>query len=87
MNDRAGQASDASLSELVVERVGLGIFVVDRDMNVQMWNRFMHEHSGLSAQQVIGRSLFDSFPELPRDWLTRKVKSVFLLGSFAAVRT
>jgi diguanylate cyclase (GGDEF)-like protein len=83
MNDTAGQALDASLSELVVERVGLGIFVVDRDMNVQMWNRFMHEHSGLSAQQVIGRSLFDSFPDLPREWLTRKVKSVFLLGSFA----
>ncbi|HWT45121.1 MAG TPA: diguanylate cyclase [Vicinamibacterales bacterium] len=83
MSDPAGQASDPSLSELVVERVGLGIFVVDRDMNVQMWNRFMHEHSGLPAQQVIGRSLFDSFPDLPREWLTRKVKSVFLLGSFA----
>lgn len=83
MNDTAGQALDCSLSELVVERVGLGIFVVDRDMNVRMWNRFMHEHSGLSAQQVIGRSLFDSFPDLPRDWLTRKVKSVFLLGNFA----
>ncbi|MGN6579657.1 MAG: sensor domain-containing diguanylate cyclase [Bordetella sp.] len=83
MNDTAGQALDPSLSELVVERVGLGIFVVDRDLNVQMWNRFMHEHSGLSAQQVIGRSLFDSFPDLPREWLTRKVKSVFVLGSFA----
>ncbi|HWT35604.1 MAG TPA: diguanylate cyclase [Paraburkholderia sp.] len=72
-----------TLSDLVVERVGFGIFVLDRQMNVLMWNRFMHDHSGLSAQQVVGRSIFASFPELPRVWLTRKLESVFQLGSFA----
>ncbi len=72
-----------SLSDLVVERVGFGIFVLDRDMNVLMWNRFMHDHSGLAPHQVIGRPIFESFPELPRVWLTRKVESVFQLGTFA----
>jgi diguanylate cyclase (GGDEF)-like protein len=48
-----------------------------------MWNRFMQDHSGLSAQQVVGKSIFASFPELPRVWLTRKLESVFQLGSFA----
>ncbi len=71
------------LSELVVERVGFGIFVLDRDLNVVMWNRFMQDHSGKPAEQVIGKSIFSSFPELPRVWLTRKVESVFQLGSFA----
>jgi diguanylate cyclase (GGDEF)-like protein len=71
------------LSELVVERVGFGIFVLDRELNVVMWNRFMQDHSGRTAEQVIGRSIFTSFPELPRVWLTRKVESVFQLGSFA----
>jgi diguanylate cyclase (GGDEF)-like protein len=73
----------ASLSDLVVERVGFGIFVLDRGMNVLMWNRFMQDHSGLSADQVVGKSIFASFPELPRVWLTRKLESVFQLGSFA----
>ena len=72
-----------SLSDLVVERVGFGIFVLDRQMNVLMWNRFMHDHSGLAAEQVVGKSIFASFPELPRVWLTRKLESVFQLGSFA----
>jgi diguanylate cyclase (GGDEF)-like protein len=72
-----------TLSDLVVERVGFGIFVLDRQMNVLMWNRFMQDHSGLSAQQVVGKSIFASFPELPRVWLTRKLESVFQLGSFA----
>ena len=71
------------LSELVVERVGFGIFVLDRELNVVMWNRFMQDHSGKTAEQVIGKSIFASFPELPRVWLTRKVESVFQLGSFA----
>jgi len=72
-----------TLSDLVVERVGFGIFVLDRQMNVLMWNRFMHDHSGLSAEQVVGKSIFASFPELPRVWFTRKLESVFQLGSFA----
>ncbi|EIF35413.1 PAS domain S-box/diguanylate cyclase (GGDEF) domain-containing protein [Burkholderia sp. Ch1-1] len=72
-----------SLSDLVVERVGFGIFVLDRDMNVLMWNRFMQDHSGLSPEQVVGRSLYTHFPELPRVWLSRKIESVFQLGSFA----
>ncbi|MDR5738939.1 MULTISPECIES: diguanylate cyclase [unclassified Caballeronia] len=71
------------LSELVIERVGFGIFVLDRDLNVLMWNRFMADHSGKTAEQVTGESIFASFPELPRVWLTRKVESVFQLGSFA----
>jgi diguanylate cyclase (GGDEF)-like protein len=80
MNDQAGLPS---LSDLVVERVGFGIFVVDRDMNVLMWNRFMQDHSGVPAEDVIGRPIFERFPDLPRGWLTRKVESVFQLGSFA----
>ncbi|TGQ26488.1 PAS domain-containing protein, partial [Mesorhizobium sp. M00.F.Ca.ET.216.01.1.1] len=73
---------EQSLSDMVVERVGFGIFVLDRDMNVLMWNRFMQDHSGLSAEQVVGKSLFAHFPELPRVWLSRKIESVFQLGSF-----
>ena len=80
MNEPAGLPT---LSDLVVERVGFGIFVVDRDMNVLMWNRFMQDHSGVPANDVLGRNLFDRFPDLPRAWLTRKVESVFQLGSFA----
>src|SRR5262249_48846614 len=72
-----------SLSDLVVERVGFGIFVLDRDLNVLMWNRFMQDHSGLSPERVVGHSIYVNFPELPRVWLSRKIESVFQLGAFA----
>jgi diguanylate cyclase (GGDEF)-like protein len=73
----------ASMSDLVIERVGFGIFVLDRAMNVLMWNRFMQDHSGVAAADVLGRNIFDCFPDLPRAWLERKLESVFQLGSFA----
>ncbi|HXZ06557.1 MAG TPA: PAS domain-containing protein, partial [Paraburkholderia sp.] len=77
------EAIDRSLSDLVIERIGFGIVVLDRAMNVLMWNRFMQDHSGLAAEQVVGKSIYDSFPELPRVWLTSKIESVFQLGSVA----
>jgi diguanylate cyclase (GGDEF)-like protein len=43
----------------------------------------MQDHSGVAAEDVIGRPVFERFPELPRAWLARKVESVFQLGSFA----
>ena len=78
--------STARLSELALERVGLGIFAVDRDYRIVLWNRFMIEHSGLAAADAIGRSFFDCFPDLPRAWLKRKFDTVFLLhsGSFSS---
>jgi diguanylate cyclase (GGDEF)-like protein/PAS domain S-box-containing protein len=72
-----------ALSELVVERVGFGIFAIDRDFNILMWNRFMQDYSGRSIEEVVGRNLWESFPDLPRGWLKRKFDSVFVLGNYA----
>ena len=38
-------------------------------MRIVVWNRFLEVHSGRSAGEVVGKSLFDAFPELPRAWL------------------
>ena len=71
------------LPDFIVKWVDVGIFVVDREMNITLWNNFMANHSGRSAETVIGRSLFECFPELPKPWLGKKIQSVFLLKNFA----
>jgi diguanylate cyclase (GGDEF)-like protein len=73
----------AKLMELVVERANLGVFALNRDFRVLLWNRFMADHSGQLSQDVVGRNLFDCFPELPRKWLEKKVQGVFLLKNLA----
>uniref|UniRef100_E1TIA1 histidine kinase n=1 Tax=Burkholderia sp. (strain CCGE1003) TaxID=640512 RepID=E1TIA1_BURSG len=69
------------LSEAIVERVNCGVFTVDRSLRILTWNRFMHSHSGRSAESVVGQNLLDAFPELPRQWLSRKIEGVFVLGT------
>lgn len=43
----------------------------------------MANHSEQSADAVIGRNLFECFPELPKNWLRKKIQGVFLLKNFA----
>jgi diguanylate cyclase (GGDEF)-like protein len=61
----------------------VGVVVVDRRYAVQVWNRFMENHSGVRSTSIIGNNLFDKFPHIPVDWFKRKAESVFLLKSRA----
>jgi diguanylate cyclase (GGDEF)-like protein len=60
-----------------------GLILLDADYQVQMWNSFMENHSGIAISHARGKNLFDLFPDLPRSWLKRKIDSVFSLQSRA----
>jgi len=74
---------DSKLLSAIVDRINVGVFVVDRDMRLLVWNYFMESHSGRPADEVVGHDLFEAFPELPKKWLERKIRSVFILRNFA----
>lgn len=65
----------------LLQGIEVGLVVINRDYQVQLWNGFMENHSGLSAQQVREQSLFDLFPDLPKEWLISKLEAAFLLNS------
>ena len=65
----------------MLETIEVGLVVLDRDYNIQVWNSFMENHSGRTATKVRERNLFELFPELPAQWLKRKVESVLLLNT------
>ncbi|MEJ2680898.1 MAG: diguanylate cyclase [Gammaproteobacteria bacterium] len=71
------------LLQFVVQRVNVGVFVVDRQYTVCYWNNFMASHSLKSAFDVVGRNLFDTFPDLPVRWFKKKIDSVFVVKSYA----
>lgn len=74
-----------NLAETVVKWVDVGIFVLNKNFEVQLWNNFMAHHSGQPSESVVGKNLFDAFPELPKAWFTKKVNTVFLLNNFAFI--
>ncbi len=71
------------LLEFIVERIEIGVFALDRQFRIQLWNRFMALHSQRPAEELIGKNIFECFPELPRKWLERKIESVFVLKNYA----
>ncbi len=73
----------APFLESVIDRINVGIFIVDSKMEIVLWNNFMEVNSGQTAETVIGRNLFDCFPDLPRAVLENKIRGVFILKNFA----
>lgn len=78
-------APSLDLAATIVKWIDVGIFVLGRDMQVQLWNNWMAHHSGKAAAEVVGHNLFEVFPELPRPWFTKKVNTVFMLNNFAFI--
>ena len=42
----------------------MGVFMVDADLKIRFWNRWMGVHSGKDAQFVMGKPLFSVCPEI-----------------------
>ena len=78
-------APSKELLEFIVDRANVGLFILNENFEIQLWNNFMASNSGVSSSAVLGKSLFDCFPELPERWFARKLKSVFMLKNYAFV--
>lgn len=69
----------------MVQTIEVGLVVLDREYNIQLWNGFMENHSGVSPNDIKGDNLFERFPDLPASWLKQKMESVFLLKNRAFI--
>jgi diguanylate cyclase (GGDEF)-like protein len=67
----------------VVQSIDVGVVVMDREYQIEVWNSFMENHSGRGADEVAGRTLFEVFPEIERNWFSRKVETAVMLGTRA----
>lgn len=76
-------ATIPQLPRLVRDMAAIGLVAVDKRMNVLIWNRFMELNSQQEAELVVGRNLFECFPELPQAWLEKKLKTIMVLKNTA----
>lgn len=83
MSEFSTQEFSADWAPFIVDRVEIGLFALDKEHRLLLWNQFMEKHSGKKSDEVIGQLIYDCFPELPRKWLERKINSVFVLKNFA----
>lgn len=73
------QSIAVDFPDIIANLLTIGIIMVDRRFTIVLWNRFMELNSNISAEEVLGKNLFDTFPELNRNWLEKKIKSCMVL--------
>jgi PAS domain S-box-containing protein len=70
-------------SEQIFESINTGLVVLSSEFTVLGWNRWMEHQSGIPAQQIVGTSVFELYPNLAEPKYRRLLKSVFAFGNFA----
>lgn len=82
---KLNELEDIHLKHDLLGSIEVGIFILDRDFRVKMWNQFMENHSGMTPKSVQGKCLFDLFSEIEQDWFRQKCDPVFELRSPAFI--
>nr|MCU0635354.1 ATP-binding protein [Gemmatimonadaceae bacterium] len=66
----------------VVDSLPVGLYVVDRDYRIHMWNRTREMGiQGIARVEAIGRTIFDVLSRQPADMLQREFDEVFATGT------
>ena len=66
----------------IFDAINIGLVIIDNDLKVYKWNRWMQVHSGIDAEKIIGAHIFETFPGLNTPKFLRSCKSVFSFGNF-----
>jgi hypothetical protein len=70
-------------SSQIFDSINTGLVVLNTDFTVSGWNRWMEHHSGISVEDIVGRSLLEFYPNLSEAKYSRLIKSVFAFGNYA----
>ncbi|MEC8080591.1 MAG: diguanylate cyclase [Pseudomonadota bacterium] len=63
----------------MLQHIDVGLVVINKNYEVELWNGFMENHSGVSSTNARNRSLFDIFPSINASWLQQKLDTVLAL--------
>lgn len=76
------QNIDSIVFSQVFDMVDIGLVILDHDLRVCHWNRWMQLHSSIMPDQIIGTLIYDVFPNLKRPRFLNSCKTVFAFGNF-----
>ncbi|WED24822.1 diguanylate cyclase [Vibrio sp. JC009] len=57
----------------VMNTIDVGLVVLDKEYKVCLWNDFMQSYSGINADKVMQKNLFEVVDNLPKEWLKAKI--------------
>lgn len=66
----------------VFDMVDIGLVILDKELHVCYWNRWMQLHSAIAPDEIIGTPIGDVFSNLKRPRFLNNCKAVFTFGNF-----
>ena len=76
-------SNQLTLLKDIVDRISVGVFVVNKQNELVLWNGYMENYSQTSSEEVVGKNIFETFPDLPKAWLEQKIHNVFVIKNFS----
>jgi diguanylate cyclase (GGDEF) domain len=67
----------------VLQDIDVGLVILNKEFEINLWNGFMQNHSARMPDEVLHKNIFQLFPELPEAWFRRKAEAVFVLENSA----
>jgi two-component system, NtrC family, sensor kinase len=75
-------------TETVLDLLPLGLYVIDRDYRITVWNRKRETGmQGVSRDEAIGRTIFEILHRQPKDVVQREFDEVFATGKTQQFQT
>jgi len=65
----------------IFDMIDVGLVILDKELKVRYWNRWLASHSGIAAKEIKGSSIFDFYPHLQDKKFLRNFKAVITLGN------
>ena len=67
----------------VFDLINIGVVILDMDLKVVYWNRWMEIHGGIKAKEIVGISLLEFFPDLNNRRFLKNFKAVVTFGNIS----
>lgn len=66
---------------LICETINSGILILDKDLNVKFWNRWMEIQTKIKSEDIKDKNLLDFYENINEKILSRKIKTTLRLNS------
>jgi signal transduction histidine kinase len=67
--------------DLILDTIDHGIIILDGDLNILFWNKWLAFKTKIESEKIIGCNIFKKFPTINKKRLTRKIKTALLLNT------
>ena len=67
--------------DIIFNTINNGILILDEELNIKAWNRWLAVHTHLKLEDVLDKNLCELFPSIDEKRLKRKIKSVLVTNA------